>query len=254
MMVERQDGQTVTYDPKRLKGVNAYQEMEKPFATGDRIQFTAKDKALGVNNRDLGTVTKLEAGRITVQMDGKTERTIHFDPAKMRHFDHGYAVTSHVSQGLTENRVLANIDTDAPRALINSRLSYVALSRGALDARIYTNDAEELGARLATDISKTSAVDFRRPTQATPPENNKAKMQEYADPNQRIAAVVNAYGERPANTVVIAPDPAERQQLNQLIRADFAGQGDSVARQQLPCRSHRARTDETKKRRSVCPR
>ena len=225
VMVERQDGQTVTYDPRRLKGVNAYQEMEKPFATGDRIQFTAKDKVLGVNNRDLGTVTKLEAGRITVQMDGKTERTIHFDPAEMRHFDHGYAVTSHVSQGLTENRVLANIDTDAPRALINSRLSYVALSRGALDARIYTNDSEELGARLATDVSKTSAVDFRRPTQATSPENNKAKMQEYADPNQRIAAVVNAYGERPANTVVIAPDPAERQQLNQLIRADLQAKG-----------------------------
>jgi ATP-dependent exoDNAse (exonuclease V) alpha subunit len=32
-------------------------------------------------------------------MDGEKERTVSFDSAKMRHFDHGYAVTSHSSQG-----------------------------------------------------------------------------------------------------------------------------------------------------------
>jgi ATP-dependent exoDNAse (exonuclease V) alpha subunit len=143
----------------------------------------------------------------------------------MRHFDHGYAVTSHVSQGLTESRVLANIDTEAPRALINSRLSYVALSRGALDARIYTNDAEALGTRLATDVSKTSAVDFRRATQPSPTDKSQAQVYEYADSNHRLAAVALAYAERPSTTVVIAKDPAERQELNQLIRADLQARG-----------------------------
>ena len=80
----------------------------------------------------------------------------------MQHFDHGYAVTSHSSQGLTEGRVIANIDTESSRSLINSRLAYVAVSRASDDARIYTNNAETLGARLATEISKTAAVDFRQ--------------------------------------------------------------------------------------------
>ena len=222
--VQREDGQAVTYDPKRLKGVNVYREAEKEFASGDRIQFTAKDKALGVNNRDLGNITKLEAGQITVLMDGKGERTVQFDPSRMRHFDHGYAVTSHVSQGLTEGRVIANIDTDSARSLINTRLAYVAVSRAEHDARIYTNDAASLGARLATDVSKTSAVDFRK-TPLTETPKKQSQVHEYADPEHRLAAVAFAYTERPANTVVIAKNAAERQELNQLIRTELQAEG-----------------------------
>ncbi|MBB5061642.1 conjugative relaxase-like TrwC/TraI family protein, partial [Granulicella aggregans] len=223
--IEREDGQAVTYDPKRLKGVNAYRVTQKDFAEGDRIQFTAKDKTLGVNNRDLGTITKLETGQITVQMDGKTTRTIQFDPATMRHFDHGYAVTSHVSQGLTEGRVIANIDTESSRSLINTRLAYVSISRAEHDARIYTNDAKTLGARLATEVSKTTAVDFRRPPQPASQQKSQGQVYEYADPNHRLAAVASAFAERPASTVVIAKDQEERRELNQLIRADLQARG-----------------------------
>ena len=224
--VQHDGSKPITYDPKRLKGVNAYVETDKQFAAGDRIQFTAKDKDLGVSNRDLGTITKLETGQVTVQMDGKTERTIQFDPAKMRHFDHGYAVTSHVSQGLTEGRVIANIDTDSARSLINTRLAYVAVSRAEHDARIYTNDAEGLGARLATDVSKTSAVDFRKsPVEPAPQKNTAVQVREYADPNHRIAAIALTYAGHPSSSVVIAKDPAERRELNQLIRADLQASG-----------------------------
>ncbi len=224
--VQQDGGKAITYDPKRLKGVNAYIEMDKQFATGDRIQFTAKDKELGVSNRDLGTITKLETGQVTVQIDGKTERIVQFDPAKMRHFDHGYAVTSHVSQGLTEGRVIANIDTDSARSLINTRLAYVAVSRAEHDARIYTNDADRLGARLATNVSKTSAVNFRQsPPAPAPQQNSVVQVREFADPNHRIAAVALAYAEHPSNSVVIAKDPAERRELNQLIRADLQASG-----------------------------
>ena len=224
--VQQDGGKVITYDPKRLKGVNAYIETHKDFATGDRIQFTAKDKDLGVSNRDLGTITKLADGQITVQMDGKTERIVQFDPARMRHFDHGYAVTSHVSQGLTEGRVIANIDTDSARSLINTRLAYVAVSRAEHDARIYTNDADGLGARLATDVSKTAAVDFRHSSpDSAPQKNTVVQMREYADPGHRMAAVALAYAEDPSSSVVIAKDPAERHELNRLIRADLQASG-----------------------------
>ena len=225
LTVEREDGQTVTYDPKRLRGANVYQEVTREFATGDRIQFTAPDKQLEVSNRDLATIVKLEDGQITVQMDTKGGRFVTFDPAKMRSFDHGYAVTSHSSQGLTEGRVIANIDTDSSRSLINTRLAYVAVSRASEDARIYTNDAEALGTRLATEISKTAAVDFRQPKaegQRASPEHT---VHRYANPDHRLAAVALAYVERPDSTIVVAPDLAERHELNQLIRTDLQAQG-----------------------------
>ncbi len=45
---------------------------------------------------------------------------------------------------------------------INDRLAYVAISRASDDARVYTNNAETLGERLASEITKTVAVDFTK--------------------------------------------------------------------------------------------
>ena len=94
-------------------------------------------------------------------MDGKAERTVTFDTEEYRQFDHGYAVTSHSSQGLTTRPRPRQHRHGFSRSLINTRLAYVAISRASEDARIYTNNAETLGERLATDITKTAAVDFR---------------------------------------------------------------------------------------------
>ena len=80
------------------------------------------------------------------------------DPSENRHFDHGYAVTSHSAQGLTADRVLINADAKAHPDLVNSRFAYVAVSRAQSDARIYTDDRAAMEARLGTEISKSSAL------------------------------------------------------------------------------------------------
>ena len=134
LTVELSNGSSVEYDPKRIYGVNVYRETSREFATGDRLQFSALNKELGISNRDMGTITKMEPDRLTVLMDGKEKRSVSFNPAEFRQFDHGYAVTSHSSQGLTADRVIANMDTDSSRSLINSRLAYVAISRASEDA------------------------------------------------------------------------------------------------------------------------
>ncbi len=161
LTVEKPDGQQVTYDPARLHGISAYREIEREFAVGDRLQFTAPNRELGVSNRDLGTVQKIgEHGEMTVLVDGGKDRTVTFDPAEMRHFDHGYAVTSHSSQGLTSERVLVNMDTNVHPELINTRFAYVSVSRASQDAQIFTNDASKLAESLSRDFSKASALDF----------------------------------------------------------------------------------------------
>ena len=157
--VQRSDGEQVTYDPSRLKGISAYREIEREFAVGDRVQLTAPNRDLQVANRDLGTLTSFDKdGRVTLRMD--SGRDVSFDPKEMRHFDHGYAVTSHSSQGLTSQRVLVNMDTEVHPELINARFAYVSVSRASHDAQIFTNDASNLAERLSADVSKTSALDF----------------------------------------------------------------------------------------------
>lgn len=165
--VRKSDGELATYDPARLRGISAYREIERDFSIGDRIQLTAPNRELGVANRDLGIIKRFgDDGRITVSMDGG-KKTITFDPHEMRHFDRGYAVTSHSSQGLTSDRVLINMDTTVHLDLINTRFAYVSVSRASGDAQIFTNDFASLAARLSHDVAKSSALELeQKPTRA----------------------------------------------------------------------------------------
>jgi ATP-dependent exoDNAse (exonuclease V) alpha subunit len=67
-------------------------------------------------------------------------------------------MTSYSSQGQTANRVLIHVDTDlAAKDLLNNRMAYVSVSRGAFDAQLFTNDREKLPTALGHDISKQTA-------------------------------------------------------------------------------------------------
>ena len=163
LTVEKSSGEQATYDPRRLTGVSVYHEIDREFSVGDRIQFTAPDKALGVANRDLAAVESISPdGRISARLNN--DRQIEFDATEHRHFDHGYAVTSHSSQGLTAERVLVNADTGVHPDLLNSRFGYVSISRASHEATLFTNDLAKLSPQLSADVSKTSALEIQSPS------------------------------------------------------------------------------------------
>ena len=155
--VVRADGSELTYDPRRQQGVSLYRDQEKAFSVGDRIQFTAPANDLKVANRELGTIEGIgQDGHFALKMD--SGRSLKVDPREHPHLDHGYAVTSHSSQGQTADRVLINIDTElGAKDLLNNRMAYVALSRGAHDAQIFTSDRQQLPQVLSRDVSHQSA-------------------------------------------------------------------------------------------------
>jgi ATP-dependent exoDNAse (exonuclease V) alpha subunit len=158
LTVAKQNGEHATYDPRRLTGVSVYKDTERELSTGERIQFTAPDKSLGVANRDLAVIESIHPdGRISARLDNN--RQIEFDAAEHRHFDHGYAVTSHSAQGLTAERVLVHGDTSVHPDLLNSRFGYVSLSRASHKATLFTDDMTKLGPQLGADVSKTSALE-----------------------------------------------------------------------------------------------
>ena len=146
LTVELQDGTVRTYDPRRQQGVSVFREEMRNLSVGDRIQFTAPANELKVANRELGTIESIdEDGRLRLEMDGG--RAVELDPRKHPHLDHGYAMTSHSSQGQTADRVLIHVDTElGTKDLLNSRMAYVAVSRG------------RLGLALGRDVSHSPAI------------------------------------------------------------------------------------------------
>lgn len=162
--VRLEGGREITYNPERLSGVSVYSESERKFATGDRIQFRAPFEEARVKNSELGTITEISDGKLTVELD--RGRAVTFDPEKFRHLDHGYAVTSYSAQGKTMDRVLLNAETTETDMLLNQRMAYVALSRARIDARVYTDSAADLGAAFDRQQNKEIAIEALNQSQA----------------------------------------------------------------------------------------
>jgi len=157
LTVLRRDGSERTYDPRRHTGVSVYRDEQRAFSVGERIQFTAPNQDLKIANRELGTIKAIDdSGTVALRLD--SGRELRFDPRRHPHLDHGYAVTSYSGQGQTAERVLIHVDTDLPaKDLINNRMAYVAVSRGASDAQIFTNDRDRLAETLSRDVSHECA-------------------------------------------------------------------------------------------------
>ena len=161
LTIEKANQELATYDPRRLTGVSVYRQTEGEFSVGDRIQFTAPDKSLGVANRDIAIIEAINPdGRLSARLDNN--RQIEFNPTEHRHFDHGYAVTSHSSQGLTAERVLVHADSSVHPDLLNSRFAYVSISRASHQATLFTDDMAKLSPLLGADVSKTSALEINQ--------------------------------------------------------------------------------------------
>ena len=187
LTVERQDGTERTYDPHRQQGVSVFREEERSFSLGDRVQFTAPANELKVANRELGTIENIdEDGQLRLKMDGG--RMVELDPRRHLHLDHGYAMTSHSSQGQTADRVLIHVDTElGAKDLLNSRMAYVAVSRGAHDAQLFTNDREKLPAALGHDVSRQSAhVPEIKPNQTIAPQQEVSTGQQREHTNEIV--------------------------------------------------------------------
>jgi ATP-dependent exoDNAse (exonuclease V) alpha subunit len=99
-----------------------------------------------------------QKSRVTARLDNN--RRIEFNAGEHRHFDHGYAVTSHSSQGLTAERVLVNADTGVHPDLLNSRFGCVSISRASHEATLFTDDITKLNPKLSIDVTKTSAIEM----------------------------------------------------------------------------------------------
>lgn len=86
-------------------------------------------------------------------------RSVQFDPSRQLHLDYGYAMTSHSSHGQTADSMLVHVDTElSTKDLLNSRMAYVAISRGARDVQIFTNDVTTPGHELSRDVSHAAAI------------------------------------------------------------------------------------------------
>jgi conjugative relaxase-like TrwC/TraI family protein len=157
MLVRDESGKAVSYVPSRLSGVEVFHQERRVLAAGDRIQFRAPDRALGVANGEFATIIANDDHRARLRIDNG--RQISAAIARLKHIDYGYASTSHSSQGATIDRVIANIDTLRSAELVNRKQFYVSISRARHAATIYTDDRSALQHAVSRTREKSIALE-----------------------------------------------------------------------------------------------
>src|ERR1700678_1730106 len=114
LRVKKEDGTTVELNPARLSAnsVDVCLARELKVSRGDKLLLQANDRPHRLVNGQIVEVDKIENGQIHLA-DGRTL------PPEYRRFCHGYAVTSHASQGKTVDDVF----------LVASSKSFAAVNR-----------------------------------------------------------------------------------------------------------------------------
>lgn len=133
--------------------LNLYKTAQKEFSKNDKIIFTKKDKSLGLNNGDIGTVKEIKDGFLTVDT-GKKE--IKINTKEYNYIDHAYAITNHKAQGQTSERSIFVGDS----RLSSQNAFYVALTRAKSHISIYTQDKERFRDAVAERQVKRSTLDY----------------------------------------------------------------------------------------------
>jgi len=128
---------------------------------GDRIQFRANDRELGINNGTLGTLIETKESCFVVKTDDGRE--VAFNPQTFNRYQLGYAGTYHQSQGKTVDHAYA---LHSPHMTHN--LFYVGVTRQKdsvhyIVSKDEAQDRETLITQLSRDGSKETTVRYLTP-------------------------------------------------------------------------------------------
>ncbi len=131
----------VTVPTELASRFEVYRPVQLALAAGDRIRVTlggtTKDGKHRLNNGTLLTLHGFNRrGDLIVDHGWVIDKD-------WGHITHGYAFTSHASQGVTVDKVFVGISSQS-LAATDQRTAYVALTRGKEQAVIFTDDREEL--------------------------------------------------------------------------------------------------------------
>jgi hypothetical protein len=150
--VERANGAVAQFHPVKGTSFDVCLEREIAVAPGDRLLLQGNRYNARLINGQVVEVEAVKGGRIVLK-DGREI------PPDYRTFCHGYAVTSHASQGKTVDTVLV-VASSRSLPAVNREQFYVSVSRGRETCRVFTDDKELLRDRIARADEHKAALEL----------------------------------------------------------------------------------------------
>jgi hypothetical protein len=153
LRVCRADGTELEFIPaSAAASFDVGEARELKVAAGDWLLLQANHGRELINGERV-QVREIQNGRITLA-DGRVL------PVNYNAFTHGYAVTSHSSQGKTVDEVLL-VASSRSFPAVNREQFYVSISRGRERVQVFTDDAELLARRVTDSHERKAAIELK---------------------------------------------------------------------------------------------
>ena len=145
------DNKIVTWNPGEIAGKQGgsevYRKEEMELRAGDRIRWTANDKALDLVNSHTAEVAEVTKDRISLHLEDGRKLDLDPNARQLRHIDYAWASTVHAFQGRTVDNVIAAMES-GHKKLTTQKSFYVEISRARDRAELVTDDAKALKEQL----------------------------------------------------------------------------------------------------------
>lgn len=158
LVLQKADGSTCRFRPLKGNTFDVCASHQIAVAPGDKLLLQANRGNDLINGQLVEVNAITDAGQIQLA-DGRSL------PADYRKFTHGYALTSHASQGKTVDEVLLVASTRS-LAAVNREQFYVSISRGRERCQIFTDDKELLRDRIGRSHQRTAAFELAKLAEA----------------------------------------------------------------------------------------
>lgn len=159
------DGKKTIIDPKRLSPSRREDRLtmtatkELTLHEGDKIRWTANDKARNLHNSAIGRVVAVDAKGVTIETADKSVVRLGAGDPMLRRLDLAYAINMHMAQGVTTNKAIIVMGSEE-RMLANQRLFNVGVTRARDAITVVTDDKAKLVRQLdKTPGDKLSALE-----------------------------------------------------------------------------------------------
>lgn len=183
-----------------LRGVEVGERREIPLAPGDQIQFRANcrdGKKQVANNGDVRQIKSIgKDGRLNLIGGGQV-------PASFKNFCHGYAVTSHKSQGASVKETVVVMGAAACGSA-DVRSNYVNMTRHKDASRIFVADLEGMKASLVRSAAARPGRELVAEMPVAPLAGAKSTSKAERRPSSAMPAAASVVPVRPLTPAAAA--------------------------------------------------
>ena len=145
----------IIFNPQKYSNISVYRQDANELSVGDIVRITRNDAKNDLANGDKFKVSSIENGTLTLKDD---KREIELDASQPLHLSHAYVTTIHSAQGVTCDKIIADLDSRSKTTAKD--IYYTAISRARHNVEIYTDNKEDLPVAIEKDNFKYNAKDL----------------------------------------------------------------------------------------------